>query len=140
MTGVALSWGTPFSPWQAEQACAFSSMVCARASVAGSANTPSTKNKHVILRRSPALPPGRLEGWKQPPCLRPSFETVGALAELLRMTSSLLHALSDVGRIRPKAVMRRFAVERRNTLRYCALRSSLIQREGDDGVAALVVE
>jgi hypothetical protein len=33
MTGVVFSWGIPFSPWQAAQSCAFSSIVCARAAV-----------------------------------------------------------------------------------------------------------
>jgi len=32
----------------------------------------------VILRRSRALARDRLEGWKQAPRLRPSFETLGA--------------------------------------------------------------
>jgi hypothetical protein len=31
MTGVVFSWGIPFSPWQAAQSCAFSSIVCAGA-------------------------------------------------------------------------------------------------------------
>src|ERR1700693_1985940 len=30
MIGVERSWGTPFSPWQAEQSCAFCSSVSAR--------------------------------------------------------------------------------------------------------------
>src|ERR1043166_6593805 len=55
MTGSALSRGMPFSPWQAEQICAFSSMLCARAKVMGATRMPSAAPPtYVILRRSRA--------------------------------------------------------------------------------------
>jgi hypothetical protein len=40
----------------------------------------------VILRRPRAQARGRLEGWKQTRCVRPSFETP-AFGRLLRMTA-----------------------------------------------------